>query len=108
MWFWVWAVLVVATLVVAFLLGRRLWRQTVALGRELARAGEAAGRLAERVDELRAAAERTAADTSPTVFADRGPLRERVDDLRAQRDTRRAARAERHRATARGWRAYWR
>ena len=107
MWFWIWTVLVVATLVGAFFVGRRLWRRAVALGRELAHAGEVAARLAVRVDELRALAEREAPDTSPTVLADRGPLRERLADLRAEAAERREQRAERHRATARAWRAYW-
>jgi hypothetical protein len=106
-WFWIWTVLILATLAGAFFLGRQLWRQTVALGRELARAGEVAGRLAVRVDELRAIAEREAPDTSPTVLAEIGPLLDRVADLGVRAAGRRVERYERHRRTRRGWRAYW-
>lgn len=107
MWFWIWTVLVLATLVGAFFLGRTLWRKAVALGRELGRASEVAAELSERVTELQEIAARQAPDTSPTVFSDLEPLRARRAALRDEADLRKAARQDRHRATVRGWRAYW-
>lgn len=108
MWFWIWTVLVLGTLVGAFFLGRRLWRQTVALGHELGRAGAVLAELSERAAELEAIAARQAPDTSSTVFSDVGPLRARRAQLQERAAARRVARQERHRATVRGWRAYWR
>jgi hypothetical protein len=108
LWFTVWTVLVLGTLAGAFVLGRRLWRSALALGRELARAAEVTGALAERVEELRVLAEARSGQTAHTLFADREPLRAHRETLRHERHERRAARAERHRATRLGWRAYWR
>ncbi|CAM5778466.1 hypothetical protein [Cellulomonas persica] len=107
MWFALWSVLVVGTLVGAFFLARRLWRSVVALGRELARAGEAASELATRAEQLAELAARERPDTSATLFTDRDELRAAVWRLRADRRARREARAEQHAATARGWRTYW-
>jgi hypothetical protein len=106
-WFWIWTALVVGTLVGAFFLGRRLWRQAVALGRELGRAGEAVAALSERIAELEAIAAREAPDTSATVFDGLEPARARRAALREAAAVRREARQERHRATVRGWRTYW-
>jgi len=106
-WFWIWTVLVVATLVGAFFLGRWLWRQAAGLARELGRAGEVAAELSVRAAELQAIAARDAPDTSATVFSDLEPLRERRAALRDEAAARKTARQERHRATVRGWRAYW-
>ena len=106
LWFSVWTVLVLATLGGAFLLGRRLWRSAVTLGRELARAADVTAQLAERVDELQAAA--GTRDTGPTLFADRTALRARIDALREAAARRRADREQRHVATRLRWQAYWR
>ena len=108
MWFALWSSLVVATLVGAFYLGRRLWRSVVALGRELARAAEAASALAARADQLAELATQGRPETSATLFADRDQLRAAVWRLRGERRERRAARVERHAAVARGWRTYGR
>ena len=97
LWFSVWTVLVLATLGGAFLLGRRLWRSAVALGRELGRAADVAAQLAERVDELQAAAEparhRSDAVRRPAV------LRARLDALREAAAGRRADASSAHVAT---------
>ncbi|HWJ84463.1 MAG TPA: hypothetical protein VNR62_03485, partial [Cellulomonas sp.] len=69
-WFVVWTVLVLGALVVVGMLLRRLWRQAVALGRQLAEASEVLARLAEQVEALRAANQRDPGLTAPTVFAD--------------------------------------
>lgn len=106
MWFALWSVLVVGTLVGAFFLGRRLWRSLVALGRELARAGEVSAELADRAAELADLAAQQRASTDPTLFADRDELRDAVRGLRRERAARREERARRHAETARGWRAY--
>lgn len=105
LWFSVWTVLVLATLVGAFLLGRRLWRSGLALGRELSRAADVAAQLADRVDELKAA--RGEVETGPTLFADPEPLRARVAELRAAAAERRVEREARRTATRLRWRAYW-
>jgi len=106
LWFSVWAVLVVGTLVGAFFLGRRLWRSGVALATELARAAATAQQLADKVDEL----QRTAAarDTGPTLLADVDTVRRHYDDVRAAARARRGERAARHRRTWASWGAYWR
>ncbi|KRD45136.1 hypothetical protein ASE38_14200 [Cellulomonas sp. Root930] len=105
LWFTVWTVLVLATLGGAFLLGRRLWRSAVALGRELSRAAEVAAQLADRVDELQAAA--GTRETGPTLFADRDLLRARLAEVRAGAAGRKVEREERRAATRLRWRAYW-
>ena len=106
LWFSIWTLLVLATLGGAFLLGRRLWRSGLALGRELSRAADVAAQLADRVDELQAA--RGTVDTGPTLFADPEPLRARLAELRAAAAGRRAEREERRTATRKRWAAYWR
>jgi hypothetical protein len=106
LWFSVWTVLVLATLGGAFLLGRRLWRSAVALGRELSRAADTASQLADKVDQLTAA--RGAVETGPTLFADPEPLRARLAELRAASAGRRAEREGRRAATRLRWAAYWR
>ncbi|WP_029287275.1 hypothetical protein [Cellulomonas sp. HZM] len=104
-WFLVWTVLVLGACAFLFWVGRRLWRQAVALGRALGTAADVASRLADQVDELQRVAERPS--TGPTLLADPDELRERVRELRAAAGDRRAERAERNAATARSWRAYW-
>lgn len=47
LWFTIWLVLVLATVVGAFFLGRRLWRSGKALAAELGRAAEVTARLEE-------------------------------------------------------------
>ena len=108
LWFSVWTVLVLATLVGAFLLGRRLWRSGMALAKELGRAAEVTGELAARVDELQAAAAEFRPDTGPTVFADPAEMYDRYAELRVAAAGRRVARADRREATRRAWKAYWR
>ena len=106
LWFTVWTVLVLATLAGAFLLGRDLWRQGRALLAELERAGDVVGRLAERAEELQAAAQ--AQPLTHHVLTDPAVHRDRLDGLRAARAARRAQRELRHAATFSRWRAYTR
>ncbi|MBO3085588.1 hypothetical protein [Cellulomonas fengjieae] len=105
LWFSVWTVLVLGTVGGAFLLGRRLWRSAVALGRELSRAADVTAELADKVDRLQAAA---GPRTGPTLFADRDVLRARWDAVREAAADRRVLRRERHVATRLRWTAYWR
>jgi hypothetical protein len=54
-WVLIWAVLVIGALAVLFLLGRRLWRQTKALSRELSVAADRFAEVSDRLAELDAA-----------------------------------------------------
>ncbi|MFI2102401.1 hypothetical protein ACH436_03860 [Isoptericola sp. NPDC019693] len=103
MWGWIWAGLVVATLVGAFFLGRHLWRAGVRALREATRAGEVLGSAADRISAAVAEAEAHRADTSPTLFDDPVVLRERVARRRRLKAERSAARRERQAATWRRW-----
>ena len=99
LWFSVWTVLVLATLAGAFLLGRRLWSGLVALGDELARAGEVADRLAARAAQLEDAARAEQEAVRPALGGDAQALRDRVEELRAVRREHRLRRREQHRRT---------
>ena len=106
-WAIVWTVLAVATLLGAFLLGRRLWRSAVALGHEVSRAGEVAGRISDEVARLEALAAAERARAGTTLGQDPTPLARRVDELRVARRARAAARQERHRQTVREATGRW-
>jgi hypothetical protein len=71
-WTFLWASLVAASAWLAFLLGRSLWRRTVALARELNTAAE---RFAALSEELATLAERQPQPPELAVFADPGELR---------------------------------
>ncbi|ACZ30801.1 hypothetical protein Xcel_1781 [Xylanimonas cellulosilytica DSM 15894] len=103
MWWAIWGVLVVGTLVGAFFLARELWRKGVALARALGEAGAALGAASERIGEAVEQAQEHPVDTSPTIFEDRTVLHERVALLREARAERAEARRARWWGTARGW-----
>ncbi|MCK9793606.1 hypothetical protein M1843_07600 [Isoptericola sp. 4D.3] len=103
MWGWIWAGLVVGTLVGAFFLGRHLWRAARRALAEASRAGEVLGSAADRMSAAVAEAEAQRADTSPTLFDDPVVLRERVAELRRARAARAAVRRERQAVTWRRW-----
>ncbi|SKC71103.1 hypothetical protein [Krasilnikoviella flava] len=103
MWGWIWAGLVVGTLVGAFFLGRHLWRAGVRALREASRAGEVLGSAADRMSAAVAEAEAHRADTSPTLLDDPVLLRERVAERRRLKAERVAVRRERQAATWRRW-----
>ncbi len=107
LWFIVWTVLVLATLAGAVLVGRRLWRAAVGLGREVARAGEVAERLGARTAELEAQARAAGVEIRPALGRDPQELRDRVEELRAVRREHRAGRRERHRGTVAAATARW-
>lgn len=106
MWFWVWTLLVVGTLVGAFFLARRLWRSVKALGRELSRASQVAADMGARADELSRALEEAQPSTAPTLFDDPVVLQERVDLLRAERAERRVERRRRDEQVWSRWRRF--
>ncbi|MGW6004924.1 hypothetical protein ACWFNS_03225 [Oerskovia enterophila] len=102
MWFTIWSVLVVGTLVGAFFLGRDLWRKAKALLRQMSESSQVMDRFARRTDELTAAQPSTA----PTLFDDPVLLHERVEELRAERAERRAQRRTRNKVTWDRWRRF--
>ena len=106
MWFTVWSVLVVGTLVGAFFLGRDLWRKAKALLRQVSEASVVMDRFAQRTDETTAALAASAPSTAPTLFDDPVLLHERVEELRAQRAERRAGRRTRNKVTWDRWRRF--
>ncbi len=105
LWFAVWTVLVVGTLVGAFFVLRHVYRSARALLAELERASEVLGEVAERAEE-RAAAAQAALALAPVDLVDPEPARRRRAESALATERRRAARAERHRAAHRRWRAY--
>lgn len=104
LWFTVWTVLVVGTLVGAFFLLRHLYRSGKALAVELGRASEAMAEVADRTAELTAEAEARAVP-APVDLSDPEPARRRRDETLAVKARRREARALRHEETYRRWRA---
>jgi hypothetical protein len=106
MWFWVWTLLVVGTLVGAFFLARHLWRSVKGLGRELSRASQVAADMSARADELSRALEAAQPSTAPTLFDDPVVLQERVDLLRAERAERRVERRRRDEQVWSRWRRF--
>ncbi|MCL3862802.1 hypothetical protein [Actinotalea sp. K2] len=105
LWFTVWSVLVVGTLVGAFFLGRSLYRSGRELLRELERAAEVFEVATDRVEELTALAEARGA-LAPVDLSDPEPARARRVAARAATARRRAARTSRHEATYRRWRSF--
>jgi hypothetical protein len=106
LWFTVWTVLVLATLAGAFWLGRDLWRKGRALAAELERAAGVVGTMADRSEQLTAAA--VAQAPTHDLLSDPDLHRARLGELRDVRAARRVARAARHDATFTRWRTYTR
>lgn len=106
LWFTVWALLVVGTLVGAFFLLRHVYRSARALLDELERATEVLAHLTERAEEL--SAEGLGSAPAPVDLLDPEPARARLADARARRMLRRVRRSERHEAAFRRWEAFTR
>ncbi|TDE92516.1 hypothetical protein EXU48_13240 [Occultella glacieicola] len=103
LWFSVWTVLVLGTLVGAFLLGRRLWRSAKAL---MAQAGETSRVMADlsaKVAELEAAAGATR-----TFTPDLAATQEQRENWRARRAENLASRRARVQARRSRTLARWR
>ena len=104
LWFIVWTVLVVGTLVGAFFLLRSLYRSARALIAEGGHAGEVLGKAADRAAELEAA--QSAWTPPPVVLDDPEPARARRVLTAAATARRRAARRARPEASYERWRAF--
>ncbi|WP_169165434.1 hypothetical protein [Cellulomonas taurus] len=105
-WWLLWAVLVIGTLVGAFFLGRSLWRKGRALLVELDRAATVLGELAETTGRL--AEEAREAERAALAAAQALPTRESARAQwaanRKRIEGRKAARAIRDAATRERWR----
>ena len=107
LWFTAWTVLVIATVVGAFFLGRDLWRKARALLDELGRASHVFGELAAQAAALaEVAASLEVARAARDPFADPVTARRTRATVHGRRAQRRSAREERQRATAEGWRRF--
>lgn len=108
MWFWIWTLLVVVALVVAFFVVRSLWRKFKAVfttaSASAERAGEILASSAERT-ELKLAEQPS---TAPTLDADTVDLLMRVERLRDERLQRRAVRRRPRPAVYRRWLSIYR
>lgn len=104
LWFTVWAVLVLGTLVGAFFLLRRLYRSGRGLLDEIELATQTLALLAERVEELSASGAGTT--PAPVDLLDPEPARARLADARARRMLRRLRRSDRHALAFRRWEAF--
>lgn len=104
-WFLLWALLVLATLAGAVLLGRSLWRKVQDLAAAAAEASDALTRLADQVDALADAAGE-AEPVRAQLVDDTHVLRERLAELRRAAAGRRAVRQLQHQETFARWRAY--
>lgn len=106
-WFAVWAVLVLATIAGAVLLGLRLWRSGKALLAQLSETGRVMDQLQTRIEELEAARGPDPVFT-PSLLAT-PEQRERWRAVRdANRDARAARRAVRRALTYRRWNSVFR
>lgn len=105
LWFTVWTVLVVGSLVGAFFLLRSVYRSGRALVEEGGRAADVLGEAADRAAML--ADEAQAGWTPPVaVLDDPAPARARRAAAAEVTARRRAARTARHEATYARWRAF--
>lgn len=105
LWFTVWMLLVLGTLVGAFFLVRGVYRSAKGLAHELERAAAVTDQLAQRVDELATTVGTTPA---PVELVDPVPARERMVTARQRRARRDARRAARHAEAFRRWQSFTR
>ena len=104
LWFLLWTVLVLATLVGAFFLLRHLYRIARALLAEVERSGDVLAEVSARGAELLRSAEEAVA-LAPVELSDPGPARARRVRSALATARRRGARADRHEQAYRRWRA---
>lgn len=104
LWFTVWTLLVLGTLVGAFFLGRDLYRKGRRLLAELGRASEVFGEIAARGEERAEQLVLTA--PAPVDLTDPEPARARHALAAQATARRRAARQARHEAVYARWRSF--
>lgn len=105
LWFTVWSVLVLGTVVGAFFLLRHVYRSGKALLVAVGRAGELLDRLSDRVDEL-AEVVAAARPVAPVDLRDPAAARARRAAAAEATARRRARRDDRRAATYRRWRSF--
>lgn len=103
MWWIIWAVLVIAAVVVLALILRDVWGKTKAFGRELSRAQLVADDLSAKAAELERLAAENRVVIRPRLEEDRDTLREEYRAVRDSHAPERAARQARHRAVWGRW-----
>ena len=107
MWFWVWTLLIVGSLVGAFFLARSLWRSARGLLEEL---GDASRRLSESSDRLQALSEQAqraaTQHAGPSLFDDVTIHYQRVEARRVARARRGEERRARHVVTWQRWKHF--
>ncbi|MDR0483165.1 MAG: hypothetical protein LBH13_08470 [Cellulomonadaceae bacterium] len=101
MWWLVWVVLVIGTLVGAFFLLRDLWRKAQRLARVAGESAETLGAVSARIQEAMDAAEQP--DTSPVVFENVAILQRRVDARAHLKQHRKEAKALARQERAKMW-----
>lgn len=104
LWFTVWSLLVIGTLVGAFFLVREVYRSAKALLAELERLTDVLDRIAERSEALVA----TATTPAPVDLLDPEPARARLAGARLATARRRARKSDRHEEVYRRWQAFTR
>lgn len=102
LWFTVWAILVVGTLVGAFFLLRHVYRSAKGLLRAFEEAADTFSTLADRAEALAD----SATTPAPVDLLDPGPARARLAEVRTARMRRRARRSETHAAAYRRWQSF--
>lgn len=105
LWFTVWTLLVVGTLVGVFLLVRAVYRSAKGFLHEMERAAAVTEQLAQRVDELAAT---VGTSPAPVELVDPAPARDRMVAARQRRAHRDARRAGRYAEAFRRWQAFTR
>lgn len=105
LWFTVWTLLVLGSLVGAFFLLRHLYRAAKGLLHEVERASQTMAAVADRAAELEDAARRLH-PVAPVDLADPEPARQRRAVAAVATARRRAERTARHELVYRRWRSF--
>lgn len=107
MWFWVWTLLILGSLVGAFFMARSLWRSARGLLEELGRASQQIGESSDRLQALSDQARQTATrHAGPSLFDDVTIHYQRVDARRVVRARRGEERRARHVVTWQKWKHF--
>lgn len=106
-WFWIWTLLIIASLALGVFLLLHLWKKIRALAAELGRANEVLGELSNRTEELTEALEKLEEARQAATPEPLDPIgaRQQMERVRKKRRRKRARRGRDHAATRRGWRA---